>query len=59
LESGETSILNAESDRQSLNRYNSNTMKSTDNYLTMTGNYFFRGLTGVVYLTIFCFLRHY
>uniref|UniRef100_A0A182K0T0 Transmembrane protein 169 n=1 Tax=Anopheles christyi TaxID=43041 RepID=A0A182K0T0_9DIPT len=39
LESGETSVLNAELDQQSLERYNTNRSyaSSTDNYLTMTG----------------------
>lgn len=35
LESGETSILNAEMDKNSLDRFN--TIKTTDSYLTMTG----------------------
>uniref|UniRef100_A0A182P636 Transmembrane protein 169 n=1 Tax=Anopheles epiroticus TaxID=199890 RepID=A0A182P636_9DIPT len=39
LESGETSVLAAELDQQSLERYNTNRSyaSSTDNYLTMTG----------------------
>ncbi|XP_041763014.1 uncharacterized protein LOC121588759 isoform X2 [Anopheles merus] len=39
LESGETSVLNAELDQHSLERYNTNRSyaSSTDNYLTMTG----------------------
>ncbi|XP_053659710.1 uncharacterized protein LOC128708755 [Anopheles marshallii] len=39
LESGETSVLNADLDQHSLERYNTNRSyaSSTDNYLTMTG----------------------
>ncbi|XP_058129275.1 transmembrane protein 169 [Anopheles ziemanni] len=39
LESGETSVLNADLDQQSLERYNTTRSysSSTDNYLTMTG----------------------
>ncbi|XP_058821828.1 transmembrane protein 169 [Topomyia yanbarensis] len=37
LESGETSVLNAEIDQYSLDRYNSRSSQSPDNYLTLTG----------------------
>ncbi|XP_058450715.1 transmembrane protein 169 [Malaya genurostris] len=37
LESGETSVLNAEIDQYSLDRYNSRNLQSPDNYLTLTG----------------------
>ncbi|XP_055607575.1 transmembrane protein 169 [Uranotaenia lowii] len=37
LESGETSVLNAEIDQYSLDRYNSRRSMSPDNYLTLTG----------------------
>lgn len=37
LESGETSVLNADMDQYSLDRYNSKRSMSPDNYLTLTG----------------------
>ncbi|XP_019543463.3 transmembrane protein 169 [Aedes albopictus] len=37
LESGETSVLNADMDQYSLDRYNSRRSMSPDNYLTLTG----------------------
>lgn len=40
LESGETSVLNADMDQYSLDRYNSRRSMSPDNYLTLTGEYF-------------------